>query len=552
MKRVLTLWASVLSLCWLLTAPNAACQTSQMQSERTRKPWSVEGSVTAEKQPVAGVKVWCQGSCSEQEVLTDESGNYTLKGAATGRIRIGAGKEGYSDAGVRTVSVKAGDRVEQIDLAMHKEAVVSGHVLDPNGDGLEGTEVAIYENIYKEGEPSLTPRGTARTNDLGEYRIAGLGAGRYVLEASLKPLQIRKGSSTTANRAGKKKPDFGMVRKMYFPNADLGEAASPIDVQSGKLIEGVDIRFRNETTFCVRGKSSGADSILAVREVSEGGGVPIGGGPAKADEAFELCGLPKGQYTLMVRTLGGAEVAGIKKYVAFSRNEFTIADRDVDMGTLPIIPPSPVSGAVAVSASSAPPPIPAGLSVGFEPPGDRSIMVGSETYYTAVGPTGSFTLRSVFDGVYRLRVFGLSGGYYIKQFTQGGRDVRFGGVRPKAGPVSILLGCDGAKVDGQVKNKDGLPVPEAMVALLPKEASIGAEVISQSADQDGRFSFFIDLPPGDYYAMAFSGLTEGEQQNLSFLRAKMEDAVEITAAPMVSKQVVLILESAGKGQESAQ
>jgi hypothetical protein len=92
-----------------------------------------------------------------------------------------------------------------------------------------------------------------------------------------------------------------------------------------------------------------------------------------------------------------------------------------------------------------------------------------------------------------------------------------------------------------VKNKDGRPVPEAMVALLPKEASAGAEVLSQSADQDGRFSFFTDLPPGDYFATAFSGLTEGEQQSLTFLRANLQGAVEITVAPMASKQVVLAL-----------
>jgi hypothetical protein len=541
MKRTLAFWALAQPIWWAPIAPNAACQTPQIQSGRTGKPWSVEGTVTAGKQPVSGVKVWCQGPCSDQGVLTDENGNYTLKGATASRLRIGGEKDGYSDAGARTVSVRPGNRVEQIDLVMHKEAVVSGHVLDPNGDGLEGTEVVIYEKVYKQGNPALAPRGTARTNDLGEYRIAGLGAGRYVLVTSPKLLQVRKLTRISANREGKRKPGFGMARKMYYPNVDSTEAASTIEVQSGQSIEGIDVRFRNETTFCVSGRSPGGDSTLSVREVSDGGGVPIGAGPVKADEAFELCGLPKGQYKLMMWTSGGSEVSAIRKYTSFSRTEFPVVDRDVEVGTLPIVPPSPLSGTVAVSASFAPPPIPAGLSVGFEPPEDRSIMVGRETYYTSVGSSGSFTLQSAFDGVYRLRVFGLPAGYYIKQFTQGGRDVKFGGVRPKAGPVSILLGCDGGKVDGQVKNKDGLPVPEAMVALLPKEASAGAEVLSQSADQDGRFSFFTDLPPGDYFATAFSGLTEGEQQSLTFLRANLQGAVEITVAPMASKQVVLAL-----------
>jgi Carboxypeptidase regulatory-like domain len=542
---------AALAMATLFTPP-AGCQTQQTSSGRRGEMWTVEGAVSDDARPVPGARIWCQGPCQAQEALADEQGHFAFKGATAGLIRIGAEKDGYSDAKVRTVSAQPGAHVEQVDLLIHKEGIVSGRVLDRDGDGIEGVEVILWARVFKDGGPSAAVRGASSTNDLGEYRIAGVGAGRYYLEALPKRLQPHKPMPAIANRDAKRVARFGIVRKMYYPNADSIDAASPIQVRDGQQAEGMDVRFRNATTFCVSAKVSASNPAISLRETPESGGAAVVGQvPVKAGEMFEICGLPSAQYRLTVLSTGEAEKGVINRVVAFSRTEFTIADRDVELGALSAPPASRLSGAATVAGMPSTAPFPPDVKVRLEPPDDRSLMVMSESFSAGVGPSGVFELQSVFSDFYRLRVYGLPRGYYIQQLTQTGRDVRFGGVRPEAGPVSILLGSDGAVIDGQVTDKDNLPVNDALVALMPKRTTVGAEILSQPADQDGRFTFSTEVAPGEYYVIAFSGLVEGEQQNLEFMRANIKDAQEIALAPGATRHVALLVQQEEKLQATA-
>ena len=176
----------------------------------------------------------------------------------------------------------------------------------------------------------------------------------------------------------------------------------------------------------------------------------------------------------------------------------------------------------------------------------------SESWFARVGPTGAFELPLVLSGDYQLEIHGLPSGYYVKQFTQNGRDVRFGGLRPELGPVSILLGADGATVNGTVTAKDGTPLQDVLVVLMPKQTTVGTEIISQPSDQDGRFNFATGVRPDEYYLIAFSGLIEGQQQNLEFMRANIKNAQEITLSPKTNRSFVLSVQDAHNSSLSAQ
>jgi hypothetical protein len=530
--------ATILSLASLFIS-SARCQAQQTVA-RTSEQWIVEGTVTDGTQPVPGAEVWCQGQGQARSARSDERGQYSFNGGFPGTIKVGAEKAGYGAAAFRTVSVRPGALPERIDIAIHREGVVSGRVLDPSGDAMQGAQVVLWAKVFKNGKGGLAYRGVADTNDLGEYRIAGIAAGRYFLEALPKAAEPHKAMPPVLDRAAKSTARLGIARKVFYPNANSIDAASPIEVGSGQQVEGTDIRFGNAETFCVTAKVIANDSVIALRETPESGGASVSRTRVKAGEMFEICGLPSAQYRI---TVMGVEPQGTQNdnVVAFSRTDFTIADRNVALGTLPSIPTAPLSGTVSVLKGSSAAALPTGLMARLKPPDDRSLIM-SESSLAKVGSSGAFEFPNVFSDSYSLWIPELPRGYYVKQFTQGGRDVRFGGVRGGAGPVSILLGADGAILDGQVADKDSLPVPDAVVALMPKHATAGAEILTQSTDQNGRFTFSADVAPGDYYVIAFSHLIEGQGQNLEFMRGNADDAQEITLGPNANQHVPLTVQ----------
>jgi len=524
--------------CMALLAPSAGCQTGQ-ESARPRKAqaWVVEGTISDEAGPIPGATVWCRTDKATNEVRTDQSGSYTFKGTVTGLIMIGAEKEGYAPATARAVNALPAMRLGNVDILLRKEGVVSGRVLDPNGDPMQGVEVDLWARVFRDGQPILRFRGAAHTNDLGEYRIAGVGTERYFLEAilgNLKPHSlVRSGEKQAAKRA----VSFGVVRKMFYSNADSLEAATPVQVLPGQQAEGLDIRFRGVETFCFDAAVQANRTTMSIRETPESGGAFIGRADLKAGQAFQMCGLPAAQYRLTIWSRNEAEGTPAGKVVAFSRTDFAITDRDVSLGVLPVTPTVRLTGVVAVAGASMPPRLLSDLKARLAPASDRPIYVSGTA--AEVGPSGAFEFQSVLSDLYRLRLIGLPRGYYVKQLTQNGRDISLTGLRPEAGPISILLGSDGALVEGRATDKDDLPVRDAVVALVPKEARDGAQVLSQPTGQDGGFAFSTDVAPGEYHIAAFTGLAEGEAQNIDFVRAHLSAAQEITLAPGPNHPVVL-------------
>ncbi|HTQ57013.1 MAG TPA: carboxypeptidase regulatory-like domain-containing protein [Bryobacteraceae bacterium] len=507
--------------------------------------WVVEGTISNDAGPIPGATVWCRTKKATNEVLTDQSGAYTFKGPVAGLIMIGAEKEGYAPATGRAVNAQMGIRVGKVNILLRREGVVSGRVLDPNGDPMQGVEVDLWEKVFRDGKPTLRFRGQAHTNDLGEYRIAGVGTEGYVLEAllgNLKPRTlVRSGNKKAAQRAA----SFGVVRKMFYSNADSLEAATPIRVQPGQQAEGLDMRLRSVETFCFDATVRANNTTMSIRETPESGGAFIGRADVKAGQAFQMCGLPAAQYRLTIWSRNQAEATPAGKVVAFSRTDFAITDRDVSLGVLPAMPVIQLTGAVAVAGASTAPRFLSDLTAKLAPLEDRPISVSGTAAH--VGPSGAFEFQSVFSDLYRLRLTGLPQGYYVKQLTQNGRDIPLTGLRPEAGPISILLGSDGAIVEGRVTDKEDLPVHDAVVALMPKDAQDGARVLSQPSSQDGGFAFSTDVAPGEYHIAAFTGLAEGEEQNTDFVRAHLGDAQEITLAPGSNQRLALQVETLQAG-----
>jgi hypothetical protein len=112
--------------------------------------------------------------------VTDSAGRFHFDGVADAKFALRAVADGFintwKDLSLVTVSDKQRVTVAPLELEPYRK--ILGRVLDAAGSPLDGYEVKAINS----DEPR--PTVSARTNDLGEYRLVDLPAGRYFLQVS--------------------------------------------------------------------------------------------------------------------------------------------------------------------------------------------------------------------------------------------------------------------------------------------------------------------------------------------------------------------------------
>ena len=121
----------------------------------------------------ARIEVASSGS-NAAVVLTDREGHFTI--TRNGVDFLTVTKPGYLRAQIPT------DRlVEMREIALTRASVISGRVLDASNAPVP--DVVISAELEAEG-PLRRVVATAVSNDIGDYRLAGLTSGRYVVVAT--------------------------------------------------------------------------------------------------------------------------------------------------------------------------------------------------------------------------------------------------------------------------------------------------------------------------------------------------------------------------------
>ena len=114
----------------------------------------------------------------------DTSGIFIFNDVPPGKYIISAQRNGFVSQNrgrpaIQSISVTAGQDVSGISIKLTPHSIVTGKVLDEDGEPMFGAAVNIMEERYFRGRRTLSARGSGTVNDLGEYRIAGLQPGRY-------------------------------------------------------------------------------------------------------------------------------------------------------------------------------------------------------------------------------------------------------------------------------------------------------------------------------------------------------------------------------------
>jgi uncharacterized protein (DUF2141 family) len=157
---------------------------------------SIGGMVVAEgtATPVRRARVNLSGTelRGGRSVTTNDQGQFSFSALPAGRFTLSVSKPGHVDItyGAKRpgrpgtpIQLADGQKVEKLSIGLPRGSVLTGIVVDENGEPSPQTQVRALRYVMRTGERTLQQAGQDTTDDRGLYRIFGLQPGEYMVSA---------------------------------------------------------------------------------------------------------------------------------------------------------------------------------------------------------------------------------------------------------------------------------------------------------------------------------------------------------------------------------
>jgi len=438
---------------------------------------------------------------------TDVEGRFSLH-LPPGNYRVWVERSGFarqvfgalSPAGEGTSFTLAhGQQTGQITLRMVPLGAIAGRVLDEDGEPIQSAGIQVLRFSYANGHRELISVAGASSNDRGEYRIFGLRAGRYLLQASVPNTPMSRPLETRALVPEVQDP----YAASYFPGVIDVDSASPVSLNEGGELTDMDFHLHKVRAVSVRGHLSSpvgfaTGQTQVVLAHNEGGVASyIDRTSAFVDSAtgrFEVRGVSPGSYLLVASQLAsGRSLAG--------RAPIEVTATSRDEVALPLAPAVEVFGSIELEGAprgSLPNLIVRLLSA-------EGLHLGPQPLSKVAGD-GGIHLFGVTPGRWIVMIESLPEGLWVKSESFAGNEVTAGEVsltESSRGQLRIVLAGNGAQISGTV-TANGQPC-RATVVLAPAATELaGAHQMYRVTNTTERGLFTLKgVPPGSYKLFAF-------------------------------------------------
>jgi protocatechuate 3,4-dioxygenase beta subunit len=501
-------------------------------------------------QPIRKANVQLNGrsgtSPAQYSAVTDAEGQFTIDEVQPGQYVVVIEHPGFVQSGsssrVTTISLSPATGKHDLIFHMQPSAVITGKILDLDGDPMRDVGVSATRTGSIAGERDSHNFGSTTTNDLGEFRIAELRAGRYKIAAS--PPQDYRRSDRQEGSNGK---DRTIYLTTHYPGVLEEEQAVAVEVHAGAETR-INFGLLTGRAFHVSGTVSGVPGgamtqlmlLHRGREGSQSTTQQLGEGGK-----FEFPNVLPGSYVvrLVVVTFEGgkpamqmlrlgqpievsnANVEGLRLHPEASgqiRGKFHLdSDQKFDWTQLTV-------SLFAVDEH--------GEGPAYEGAMDFPAM-------SSVNSDATFELKNVPGGTYQLVVGARSNNlrdYFTKSVNLGGRDVADSGfqVLPETF-LDVVISAKGASIAGTVVDDNGQPVANATVVDVPSAEHRSRQDFYQRdmTDATGHFNLR-GLNPGKYTVFAFEELQEDVRQP-EFLKSYETRGEIVQLEESTRKSVVL-------------
>jgi len=491
--------------------------------------------------------------------MTDASGKFSISSVEPGKYRVNASHTGFLNmqynarrpGGPGTdLELGRAQKISDLVFRLTPHGVLSGRVLDEDGDPMEGVQLQLLRYTYNQGKKQLQISNGAGTNDIGEYRMSGIQPGKYFLSATYNgrnfvDMAMFNDMALIAPVTVPQPPQQDYVPTFYPGTTDIATAA-PIDVGPGAHVQGLDVRLSKAHTVHVKGNVTssvtqarpGINLQLRPRNslIANGGGMNRGAA-VRPDGAFDFPSVAPGSYTLTAFLNQGGKFFSARQAIDVGATNLDGVNLTIESGVA-------VTGQVRVDGDASQQPTNVMIRLNPREPG--SVMGALPN--ARMAPDGSFRMDDVTADAYNVNVSGLPQGFYVKAIRSGNIDVLTTGLDLTNGavaPLDVLVSPNAPQVALSVQNPTTQqPAVAVTVVLIPQEPERRNQTYfyrTGSTDQYGR-STLSPVMPGEYRAYAWEDVQNGQWYDPEFMKPieSKGEAVSVKEGAPISVQLTMI------------
>jgi protocatechuate 3,4-dioxygenase beta subunit len=535
MQRV-TYFCSILvfSVVWWTAKPSLAETTAPANGVISGRVLTGNGEPLRRATVVVEEVKFADGSSETVgDATTGDNGEFSFSSLTPARYRLLAEKSGYVAGrfprAKALVNLHSGDTIDGITLRMVPVSVVSGSVLDGNGDFLAKAVVRLLQYQYYPGGRRLTVVREAVSDERGEYRMGDLHPGRYYVVAS-----YRSRISDV------------VCPPVYYPDVASFDDAMPIRLAPGDEAP-VKFVLLAEKPLQVRGNVLGSGKGIVQVSLIPRGGVPYAQllSVETSNGEFQFKKVLPGSYTVMAISRGKD-----KDEVLEGRAPIEVEDHDLNSVSVRLADRDSLrrlwvtvnsSSCLISSQESA-----ISLHPAFRSSED-SIVAAEEdlaTDHREISTRNGNPIELPSSGPFIVSAEKLPGDCFIEKVEY--KEAMSGRQRiPGTTQLAVQLASHGASVEGLVVDSADQPLAGAVVVAVPHGAShhLIDQYRTTTTDQNGQFVLH-GLAPTTYGLYAWEDVPDGAYYDSDYLAGHAGTALEISVAPRAHYPVKLHAASA--------
>ena len=546
-----------------VTAPLTSTPTPQ-QPPTYRIAGIIVDASTNTPIPHAELSITNTDNTDDAQTFSAPDGHFVFQNVSPGKYPLSAFAPGYIREGFNqhgslliAIAVGTGTDSEHIIFRLHRQAILTGRVTDERGEPVRHAQVILFSSETPSSHPTTSFRFNTETNDLGEYRFAALGPGRYFVTVTAHPWYAQTRfiygseppngitfSGRTGPRLGKAiapniqqqngDPSLDVVYPFtFYPNVTDPHAASEITLSPGdKFDANIQLQPVPSIHLHITNLSTDPMSLPQVSVTqklfgSSPNSIPIVSGQIAPGE-LELTGFAPGDLSFEV----GQTINGM--WFAHSINAHVDSNETLD-----------AAGSTGTANVSGHVVLPAGETITL----GGNVMLQSDEGPNASSPfqkEGTFSFGAVPAGTYRVFANLLQGGgrfnYFVDTISATGAkdsDNEHFTISATADvQLTVNLSHDLAQVTG-VANLDGKPIAGVLILLVPASGkSLEFESRIDQSDSDGTFALS-NIRPGKYLALALDNAWDLDRTTWSALTPFLPKAQQLDLAPAAQKHLTL-------------
>jgi len=560
-------------LCFLIILPFAsasACFANQQDApaqvkgdsqSAAARPGKISGHVyrADNGQPISKAIVTLfdgSGLTPDDTARTDADGNFSFSNVGANTYLVEATRSGYVDGyfrddGEKSVSTRielaAGQTRQKIDIRLELAGVIAGRITDSDSELVSGLQVFAVRPSYSEGgHVTENELGQTRTDDRGEYRLAGLKPGSYLIRAGGVAKQT---GSLSEGHAWAFAP-------AYFPGFPQAADAQSVKVTAGAEVDAVDLQVvsGSRKTYKITVHISEMTNNVPQISVLLGDDTIIDASPFWNFKlkTVMFAGIAPGNYTVAFRlleSLPAPSTASGPPSEARARFPFrvrvgsaiaSIDDTDANI-SIQLSDAGQLRGKLIMENTKNPDFT--GTEIDLEARAGLGSVLENSDAQTETKPDGTFTISNIIPGSYFFALDPDKAQAYVKEAICDGKDYTQQPLDVEAGTklddCRVTISSDTVTISGMVLD-GGKPVSGLYVVAIPQLRALRENpqyTETETTDSDGQFQ--LKVIPGDYFLFAVQPNDQDSYYALDFAERNLPSAERVSVKAGEPKAVLL-------------